>query len=148
MIFKVQRFTVNSHLMYLLQQLTNEPTENILSYFYGTAMTIADNHVNRYQEKNKPIKRLRKILKIPYKGTIVPFKLDVYSSCRSFEQQSGFADIYIDVNFPKKILNCDPSDIITTLTEKSLSLDGAVSLPSFNRPDTRMPLGYKKSINK
>ena len=141
MMFKVSRFVADENLMYLIQSVTQESTEDIIGFFHNTALKIAEDSIRDLSSRNKEIKTLNKVYRWNYKNTIVPFKMDVYT-----RYGENFAkliiDLYVTIKFPETKKYIDITNMMSISVENSLGLEGASNLPKFNKPKTRKPRGF------
>lgn len=142
MIFRIASFSMDRNLAYVIQNITGDSTTDILSYFHQMAINIVEN----YAEK-KPKHRINKTLEWHYKGTVLPYKLVVYSSYHEkFDQ--AVVPLYLYVNFPKKKDDVDVTEMINNVVECGLGLEGNEPLPKFGQPNTRVPAGFKRFLHK
>lgn len=139
--FKVEYFTVDQNLMYLLQSLTKENTAVILDYFHSLGLQIAEDFSSR-----KPKKRINKTLQWHYKNSVVPYKLEVYTYYNQ-DLEDSIIPLAIKVKFPASRTDIDVTKMIESIVETGLELDGSTQLPNFSSPYTRVPAGFKKLLH-
>jgi len=147
--FTIKTFDVDQNLMYLIQKVTGQSTNQILSYFYGIASGVAET----YLQKKRLANRINKQLEWHYEGfDSIPYKLVVYSDWsgyRGFDSKddSKVKQLYVSVNFPKSSTRIDVTAMINSIVESSIGLDGSEPMAPFPKPKTRVPAGFKKLIH-
>ena len=140
--FKVEELNIDRNLAFVIQSITKEPTANIIEYFHALALHVAEEYHN-----SKPENRINKVLEWHYKNTVLPYKMEVYTSYNErFDQ--AVTELYVRVNFPKKRNDIDVTEMLDTVLEVGLGLEGSVSLPPFPAPQTRVSAGFKKFLHK
>jgi hypothetical protein len=129
--------------MYLIQGVSGHTTEQILSYFYSIANGVAES----YMQKKKLARRVNKILEWHYEGfDIVPYKMNVFSDWGVSNLNA--VTLSVEVTFPRKFSYVDVTEMLNSIVENSIGLDGAEPWPAFEKPRTRVPVGFKKTIHK
>lgn len=146
MIVHIKTFRADSNMLYLIQNLTKESSNSILSYFHDMALSIADHYVTRQCELNKRPIRINKTLKWHYKDTCIPYRLSVYSW--SPDQNKLSMPLFVSLAFPPAAEHIDVTSMLNSTVENIFGLEGAVELPPFERPNTRIPSGFKKLLHK
>jgi len=143
--FTFKTFSVDSNLMYLIQKVSGHTTEQILSYFYSMAHGVSEN----YMKKKRLANAINKTLQWHYQGfDCIPYKLNVYSHWnRGGHENETTVGLYVTVNFPKNSSNIDVAEVLNTIVESSIGLDGSQSMEPFPRPMTKVPAGFKKFIH-
>ena len=137
---KINGFIVDQNLMYLIQSITKNPTADILCYFHNLVIKITE----EYLDKNKGTKKLyKKTLRWHYPDTDIPYKMELRG-----DMIAGSCRLYISVAFPTKKDHIDVTSVMNTVVENILGLEGSEALPLFNKPQTRVPAGFRKSLHK
>ena len=135
-------FAADESLMYLIQQTTKAPTEEILGFFLDLGQKIAQIGIDKMEGKG-----IRKDVRDIYPGTNVPFKILVKGGKRRIWDQgwkfSGY-EAHIEVSFPEMILGVDQKALVEKIIERTL-LDGE-SLPNFPQPKNKTPKMYRELI--
>ena len=140
-IFKVTNFQLDQSLMYLIQQTTKHPTTEIMGYFYNLAV-----HIAEIAHSKQPDKRyIMKVLDWHYEGTNIPYRLDVFGGSQL--EEDGLRHIRIKVKPLVKNSFYEVTDIMNSIVENGLGLDGCAPLPEFKKPPTRVPAGFKKFLH-
>jgi hypothetical protein len=121
--------------MYLIQQVTKQPTDEILGFFYdfGKEVFIVG-------MKNMEGRSIRKDIQAMYPGTVIPFKMLVKGHKGYGQGPSG----NIEVTFPDNPTYMDTDKLMDMIMEKQLL--GGTSLPDFDPPASRTPKMYKDLI--
>lgn len=127
--------------MYLIQQTTKLPTEEILGFFYDLGMKVAEIGIDNMEGRG-----IRKDIRDVFPGSCVPFKLLVKGRKQRQWTPTGYSntDIFhgeIEVTFPDKTRSVDQKALLEKIVERSL-LDGE-SLPNFPQPAIKTPKMYK-----
>lgn len=139
----LNQFQVDSNLMYLIQSITKEKTQEILVWFYGLACDIAEGvtSVPKYQDRAW----LRREIKYVYNNSDIPFRMTVNISSANGKMmaESHRCGLICEVSFPRKLEGVDMKEAIAALTETQLGLTGAEDLASFTKPKTRVPIGLR-----
>ena len=136
---KVTRFTTDDNLLYVIQQLTKESSIDILNYFYEMAIVVADDAAT-----SSKAYRLFKTIQMPYKDTVIPFKLCIWGMEPLKEMlRSGAYNVCVDVKFKSKWGRRSIDNFSDTLMERGLELCKD-DLPPFDVPKLRTPRCLKK----
>lgn len=138
-------FSADEALMYLIQQNTKLPTEEILGFFYDLGTKVAEIGVANMEGTRS----IRKDIRDAFPGSNVPFKLLVKAYKRSRYVNGSWAltdevSGQIVVEFPDKSRSVDHKALIDKILERTL-LDGE-SLPNFPQPKNKTPKMYKDLI--
>ena len=132
---KIHRFNIDKNLAYAIQNITNEPTEEILAYFLGIGTFVGEDAIT-----SKKAIRLKKELILFYKETSIPFKLDIWGSYHDRLQNVDTINASISVKFPVRSRQLDVTELISKVTEIGLGLiESDDSLPKFEKPLLRAP---------
>jgi hypothetical protein len=132
------QFFPDTGLLYLIQQNTKQPTEDILGFFYdfGKEVLIKGIEGMKVGQRN-----IRKDIRDFYPNTAIPFKMLV----ESYRGHSGqIFRSHISVSFPSNITPMNTKEIINLIAERHLL--GGSSLPAFEKPRVESPKMYKKLI--
>lgn len=149
-VFETQsmRFMPDNGLMYLIQQTTQIPTDEILGFFYDFGKEV---FVQGIAAKDNDYSSIRKDIQALYPGTNIPFKLLVKGGVRSgwdyqLRQPTGKNAAYgtIEVTFPTNSSYIDTSKMIDVIMEKQIL--GGSSLPDFDPPRSKTPKMYEDLI--
>jgi hypothetical protein len=133
--------------MYLIQQTTKQPTEEILGFFYDLGIKVAEIGFNNMEGRS-----IRKDIRDIYPDTNIPFRLLVkgygdrtYDSTTRKYVRTGKFHGTMEISFPDKAEYVDQQALVEKIFEKTLL--GAESLPNFPKPASRTPKMYKDLIN-
>lgn len=146
----------DSWLMYLIQNVTGQKTDEILGFFYDFGREVGRLGVE--DMANTRASSIRKDIRDFYPGTSIPFKLLVESSqyygrynanTGAYERSGEDPDvelhrISVRVTFPESVQYFDTAKILDVIMEKQLL--GGSSLPDFEAPKPRTPKLYKELI--
>lgn len=136
-------FAPDAGLMYLIQQVTKQSTDEILGFFYDFGKQVFITGVANMKEHQRDI---RKDIRALYPNTAIPFKMlveggkDRYNYHTKKSCMSG----RIYVQFPDNPSYIDTTKLIDMIMEKQLL--GGSSLPPFEEPKSRTPKMYKDLI--
>lgn len=130
--------------MFLIQETSKLPTEEILGFFYDLGVRVAEIGIDKMEGRG-----IRKDIRDDFPGTAIPFKLLVKGRKTRQWTPSGYtnADEFwgsIEVTFPDKSRGVDQKALMEKIVERSL-LDGE-SLPNFPKPKSKTPKMYKDLI--
>lgn len=128
--YKVLRFDVDRNLGYLIQQITKDPTQEILAYFYGIASFVMDDIL-----KNSKASFISKDVVLYYKDTPITFKIQLNGSNPRGEN----VYVRICITFPKTSENFSTTDLMTHALESGLGLIDEENMPEFQRPNLKSP---------
>lgn len=140
------RFTTDKFLMYLIQQTTKQPTDEILGFFYDFGTKVVE--MGAEQMKGSSI---RKEIHDFYPGTSIPFKMLVTGSktyhwnpiSKIHEDERSFSG-NIEVCFPSVAAYVDNTKLMEIVAEKALL--GGSNMPEFEKPEPKTPKMYKKLV--
>lgn len=136
---RIVNFETHVALVHTIQAMTNESTADILSYFHGLAMNIADNAFKQYGNK-----RFSKDLVWYYKDTCMPYRLTVAKAWH-FESTSE-RDVNVDVKFPGQLFKVNAKSLVDDITAAAL-LQDPNTLAKFPKPKTRVPKGLNDVLS-
>ena len=130
--------------MYLIQETTKQPTEEILGFFYDLGMRVGELGIEKMEGRG-----IRKDIRDDYPGTSIPFKLMVKGRRTKRWTPTGWSPTEefsgdIEVTFPDKSRGVDQKALMDKIVERTL-LDGE-SLPNFPKPKSRTPKMYAELI--
>lgn len=128
-------FHPDAGLMYLIQQVTKLPSDEILGFFYDFGKEVFVVGI-----KNMAGRSIRKDIQALYPGTAIPFKILVKGYKGYGQGPSGS----IEVTFPDNSTYMDTEKLMEMIMEKTLL--GGSSLPDFEAPKSRTPKLYKDLI--
>lgn len=140
-------FSADGSLMYLIQQTTKQPTEEILGFFYDLGVKVAEIGVDNMEGRG-----IRKDIRDVYPNSSVPFKLLVKGQMRhnfwdpnvkGYVNRRHFSG-HIEVTFPDQSRMVDQKALMEKIFEKNLL--GGESLPNFPQPQVKTPKMYKDLI--
>lgn len=150
--------TPDDWLMYLIQSVTKQKTDEILGFFYDFGKEVG--RIGIEQMKGSSI---RKDIRDFYPGTTIPFKLLVESTYRQMRRYDFHTGQYIDINregedpdtdyyglsikviFPESVSYVDTKKMLDVIIDKTLL--GGCSLPDFEQPKPRTPRMFKDLID-
>jgi hypothetical protein len=131
--------------MNLLSSSTRDSVEEIISYFSGFAIAIANHAYD-----NSKAQRLSKVMVMTYKDSNIPFRLDVWSestdigtfSYQKIDQlKASRIKMYFSfsVKFPTVMERLNGAAVVTHITESTIGLSNAkIHIPPLV---TRIPGG-------
>lgn len=127
--------------MYLIQQTTKLPTEDILGFFYDLGMKVAEIGIANMEGQG-----IRKDIRDVFPGSCVPFKLLVKGR-KNRHYSTGEMNFWgeIEVTFPDLSRRVDQKALIEKIFERSV-LDAGDPLPDFPQPKIKTPKMYKDLI--
>jgi len=136
-------FSADEALMFLIQQTTKLPTEDILGFFYDLGIKVAEIGIDKMKGRG-----IRKDIRDVFPGSYIPFKLLVKARRSGVRPRPPATGIEfwgsIEVTFPDKSRVVDQQALVEKIVEKNL-LDGD-SLPNFPQPKNKTPKMYKELI--
>lgn len=137
-------FHPDQGLMYLIQQVTKQSTDEILGFFYDFGKEVFILGVKAMKPNQREI---RKNIEAIYPGTSIPFHLNVEGGKRwgynATSQDTPYRGT-IHVKFPENTTYIDTSKLMEMIMEKQLL--GGSSLPDFEPPPSHTPKMYKALI--
>lgn len=129
--FKLNRFCIDTNLGYLIQQVTSDSTEEILTYFYGITSFVIDDIL-----KNSKAHRISKDVVLFYKETPVSYRINIVGSSPS----SDLPRVYVTITTPKNLEQQDVSQLMNSIVESGLGLsEPEETLEKFRRPELKTP---------
>lgn len=132
---KMISFRPDAGLMYLIQQVTKQTTDEILGFFYDFGKQIAIEGIAKMEGRS-----IRKDIQAMYPNTAIPFKILVKGH-RGYGQGASAS---VEVTFPDNPTYMDTEKLMEMIMEKQLL--GGSSLPDFEPPKSRTPKMYKTLI--
>jgi hypothetical protein len=127
---KIEQFSFDPNFFFLIQKITKESSQEILSYFFDLTRILAEDAYSN----SKAYRPCKKAV-AAYKNTNIPFMIEVLG-----RRNNGFIEqeFLANVCFPKKKDYLDGSKMESVLMEMSLGLISA-NIPDFSKPATRIP---------
>ena len=138
-------FNADEALMYLIQQVTKLPTEEILGFFYDLGVKVTEIGIENMIKDGTH--SCRKDMRNFYPNSCVPFKLMVKGSKYKTVIDGALVEVFngsLSIEFPDKSRTVDQQALMDRIIEKTL-LDGE-SLPNFPKPLIKQSKMYKKLI--
>ena len=137
---KMLNFHPDAGLMYLIQQVTKQPTDEILGFFYDFGKEV---FIVGIQNMKTNQREIRKNIEALYPGTAIPFLLNVEGGKRGYNGLPYGGTI--KATFPTNTSYMDTEKLMELIMEKTLL--GGSSLPDFDAPPSRTPKMYKTLID-
>ena len=137
--YKFEQFCVDDNLLYIVQKVTSERTEDILLYLYEAATAVTTDFAANGRGRS-----LNRSNKFFYKKNIaLPIQLEVYSYAFAEKKANGqIPTVYVSVRFPqsKRYLSVEQLDqLYNTNIEKSIGLvDEIPHLINFDIPEIKL----------
>lgn len=135
---KIDDFTMDRSLGYLIQNSTKDSTQEILGYFYGIASFVVDN----LSEKSKA-KWLDKNIVLFYKDTSISYRIRIRGSGPGSTWKDE-PSVSIDVTYPKDSDEFNVTELMNAVVESGLGLTDEQNLPLFNKPNLKTPACLRK----
>lgn len=136
------RFHTDQFLMYMIQEITNLPTSDLLGFFSDLGQAVGNEGVHFMYENGTT--GMRKEIFDYFPGTAIPFCMKVDGSRRyggpSEEVGARTAHYNIEVGFPSKQSYVDQTTLANIIMEKAIL--GGSDMPRFQKPDTKCPKMY------
>lgn len=135
-------FQPDQGLMYLIQQITNKPSAEILGFYYDLGKQIFEIGLKNMKTNQREI---RKVVEDMYPGTAVPFKMLVKAR-RGYKENHAHGSV--EITFPDNAVYMNREEIeamMTDLMENSL-LGAEHQFPAFTSPPPVAGKMYKKLI--
>lgn len=140
---KVRSFNIDKALGYLIQGITKDSTQEILTYFYGTAQFVIDD-----LSKTSKAMWLNKDIVLFYKETPITYRIKIHGSGPGIANSSwgrgSEPGVNIDVTFPKDSSNFNVTEILNAAVESGLGLTDDQNMPAFDRPNLKTPKSLRK----
>ena len=136
MLVHINYYQFDTNFLFLIQQITNEKSQDILSYFYDLGRVLAEDMVEHSKAQYAPTKSTIAL----YKDTKVPFKLSVQPVHYEWAERktSGIVKCKIDVSFPRKISYIKGSEFENLVIATNLQLQDETIEP-FRKPTMKRP---------
>lgn len=139
---KVRSFNIDKALGYLIQGITKDSTQEILTYFYGTAAFVIDDLA-----KTSKAMWLNKDIVLFYKETPITYRIKIHGSGPGIvNSRWGGSEpgVSIDVTFPKDSSNYNVTELMNAAVESGLGLTDEQNMPAFDRPNLKTPKALRK----
>lgn len=139
--YKVSRFDIDSNLLYIIQDLTKESTEEILATLWENVNVVIANtlSVTKAQNLNEKIKTFYK------KTTTIPMQIDVtshYFRYMDTQEPGGAYQIQVKISFTRKMMTLKVKNLELLANEKlevAIGLsDSMTELSNINKPEQQM----------
>lgn len=135
---KVKSFRVDKALGYLIQNTTNDSTQEVLGYFYGIAQFVIDD-IN----KSSRATWLDKNIILFYKETPITYRIRITGSGPA-SRYSDKPSVGIEVTFPKENSAFDVTELMNAVVESGLGLADEQNMPRFEKPELKTPKALRK----
>lgn len=135
---KVRSFTIDKALGYLIQNSTNDSTQEILGYFYGIASFVIDD-IN----KSSKATWLDKNIILFYKETPITYRIRITGSGPA-SRYSDKPSVSVDVTFPKENSSFEVAELMNAVVESGLGLTDEQNMPAFEKPQLKTPKALRK----
>lgn len=138
---KINKFSVDRSLGYLIQNSTNDSTQEILSYFYSVAIFTLDS-----LSKKSKARFHDKSIVLFYKETPILYRLRIIGSGVAFRQGNPNYQptVEINVGYPNEKESFDVKDIVNSIVETGLELLDTHQVPKFEVPQLKTPKCLRK----
>ena len=131
-------FSPDAGLMYLIQQVTKQPSADIMGFFFDFGKEVLLEGISKMEGKS-----IRKDIRDYYPGTAIPFKLLVKAHRWSSDPvKSGT----IEIDFPDNSMYIRTSEMLDMIIERELL--GGSGIPDFEKPASKTPKMYRDLIAK
>lgn len=135
---RVRSFTIDKALGYLIQNSTNDSTQEILGYFYGIASFVIDD-IN----KSSKAMWLDKNIILFYKETPITYRIRITGSGPA-SRYSDKPSVSVDVTFPKENSSFEVAELMNAVVESGLGLTDEQNMPAFEKPQLKTPKALRK----
>lgn len=135
---KVRSFRIDKSLGYLIQNTTNDSTQEVLGYFYGIAQFVIDD-IN----KSSKATWLDKNIILFYKETPITYRIRITGPGPS-SRYSEKPSVDIEVTFPKENSVFDVTELMNAVVESGLGLSDEQNMPLFEKPELKTPRALRK----
>lgn len=132
--FNIRLYDVDRNLGYVIQQVTGDSTQEILSYFFRVAQ-FALIEICKKTKANY----LNKTIILHYKDTPIVYAIKIFAGSLHSEPRAD-----INVKFPSKSQQFDVKELMMSIVESGLELTDSHNLPKFNRPELKTPKCLRK----
>lgn len=129
---KINNFSLDRSLGYLIQHSAKESTQEILSYFYGIAQFVVED-----LSKTSKAAFLDKDIILFYKESPISYRLRITG--RGPGNHRSDPAVNVHVTYPNHSDNYDVSELMTSIVEFGLGLSDEPSLSPFERPVLKSP---------
>jgi hypothetical protein len=130
---KVEQFSIDRSLGYLIQNSTSDSTQEILSYFYSIARFV----VSEVAPKTKS-SWMSKDIVLFYKDTPISYKMRVSAPSANNDHWDCIST-RIDVSYPSDSEHFQVSQLMDSIVESGLGLSDENNLPPFEKPELKTP---------
>lgn len=128
--FKVRDYSVDSNLGYLIQQITKDPTHEVLAYFYGVSQFVMAELLRKSKAS-----WINKDVILFYKDTPITYRINLSGAGPGREKPN----ISIKVTFPRNDESHKVDEIMTAVMESGLTLTGEHTMDAFPTPQLKTP---------
>lgn len=135
---RVRSFTIDKALGYLIQNSTNDSTQEILGYFYGIVSFVIDD-IN----KSSKATWLDKNIILFYKETPITYRIRITGSGPA-SRYSDKPSVSVDVTFPKENSSFEVAELMNAVVESGLGLTDEQNMPAFEKPQLKTPKALRK----
>lgn len=139
--FKITSFEVDHNLLYTIQKLKGENTEQILGYLWETVGTVIYNTLKKTRAR-----QMNERIKTFYRKGDIPMQIEVWSYYYSRMDQDGPGQAYpmqVKVVFPRKTIRLNVqqmADIANEAMEVNIGLSDSISrLEDIKKPERKIP---------
>lgn len=129
---KIDNFTMDRSLGYLIQNSTKDSTQEVLGYFYGIASFVVD-----YLSKKSKATFLDKQIVLFYKNTPISYRIRIRGSGPSSYNDNP--RVSVDVTYPKDSDEFNVTELMNAVVESGLGLTDEHNLPQFEKPILKTP---------
>lgn len=146
---KMISFSPDNGLMYLIQNVTKQSSDEILGFFYDFGKQVLIIGIDNMEGKS-----IRKQIEGLYPGTVIPFKVLVKGRKQDYawdDASRKYINLkepayngHIEVTFPDNPTYLNTEKLMELIMEKELL--GGSSLPDFEAPKSRTPKLYRELI--
>jgi hypothetical protein len=134
----IGRFEINKGLGYLIQNVTGDPTNEILGYFHSIAVFVMN---DLFETSNAMY--LTKDVVLFYKDTSISYRLRINTANKKFECNRE-AKSRIEVTYPNEQDTVDVAELVNSTMESDLGLTNTNSMSAFDIPTLKSPRCLKK----
>ena len=139
------RLETVDQLMYLIQQVTGDPTDEILGFFNDLGKSIVEISVDQLKKQRS----IRRTISDYYPNSPIPFEILVTGNKTSYyfdpktkqQIQKQHFNAHVFVGFPSDGTRQDNDKLMEIVAERALL--GGCSLPAFEKPPTKSAKMYK-----
>lgn len=133
---KVREYKVDTNLGYLIQQITNDSTQEVLSYFYSISQFVIANLAAKSKAS-----WLNKDIILFYKDTPISYRIQISGTGPGYrmDDKDYEPSVSISVKFPNKSEEQDVANLMNAVVESGLQLTDEQNMPAFERPELKTP---------